>query len=149
MTPGFRVIAALALLAVAPPVLAAHAQAGSRHDNGFTVRYNALSANALPEAAAKRLDLRPSAKQGIVNISVTRGKGLDAPSVTATVVGHAMTSTGTVIPIHFRTIHDGNCISYLGTFTVHGSDTLQFDLEVTPKGGSRQHVHFKQVFLLH
>lgn len=147
MTPGFRVIAALALLAVATPALAA--QAGTRHDNGFTIRYNALSANALPEAAAKRLDLRPSAKQGIVNVSVTRGSGFDAPSVTATVTGHAMTSTGTVIPIEFRTVHDGDCISYLGTFTVHGSDTLHFDLEVTPKGGSRQHVHFKQVFLLH
>ena len=147
MALGIRFVIASLIFAVATPALAV--QAGTLHVDGYTIRYNALPSDALPEAGAKRLELTPAPKLGIVNVSVTRGSGYDAPSVTAHVSGHATTSTGTTIPIHFRTIHDGDCISYLGTFTVPGKDTLTFDLEVAPTGGSRRHVHFKQVFLRH
>lgn len=143
----FRLLLAGAALAVATGATAA-TPPGVTHAGAFTIRYNALAANALPPEATDSLQLPHSARQGIVNVVVTRGAGYTAPSVPSQVSGHATTGTGAAVPIRFRTITDANGTSYLGTFHVPGTDTLRFDLDVTPRGGSTRHIHFRQSFLV-
>ncbi|NII12001.1 DUF4426 domain-containing protein [Oleiagrimonas sp. C23AA] len=142
--------ARLALLAVAlcsAPALAQTAAPGQVHAGDYTLRYNALSATALPATAVRALHLPRSASQGLVNVIVTRGEGPDAPTVPASVEGHAVTLTGTDVPIRFRTVKDDNGISYLGTFKVPGTDTLRFSLAVTDPAGVTTHVQFNHDYI--
>lgn len=136
-------VAALALAAGPSATVA-----GLAHGGGFSIRYNALASNALPANAVAALGLPHSARQGMVNVVVRRGKGYTAPAVNAQIGGYATTSAGARLPIRFRTIRDSNGVSYLGAFKVPGTDTLRFDLDVTPQGAATQHLHFKQSFLV-
>lgn len=121
---------------------------GMQREGAFVVRYNALPASALPATAAQRYGLAHSARQGLLNISVGRTEGATETAVPAEVRGHASTGSGTPVPVRFRTIDEGGGVSYLGTFRVPSSDTLRFDIDVTPQGGATQHVHFEQAFLV-
>ncbi len=144
----FRRLATASLtLLIALPGVALAAQ-GVMHTGNLTIRYNAISATALPIISARRLGVQHTPSQGLLNVVVTRGKGVAAPSIAADVTARAMAGNGSVVPIHVRTIKDDNGVSYLGTFHVPASGTLRFDLDVTPQGAATQHIQFKQDFLV-
>jgi Domain of unknown function (DUF4426) len=110
-----------------------------------TIRYNALSADALPEASAKAYGLEHSAGQGLVNVLVSRDG--DGSGVAAKVSGKAMTLLGAPVPIKFRIVNESGSQSYLGTFQVPGPGALHFVLSVTPVGEATQTIDFTQDFV--
>jgi Domain of unknown function (DUF4426) len=110
-----------------------------------TIRYNALSADALPEASAKAYGLEHSAGQGLVNVLISRGG--DESGVAAKVSGKAMTLLGTPVAIKFRAVNESGSQSYLGTFAVPGPGALHFVLTVTPTGEATQTIDFTQDFV--
>jgi hypothetical protein len=110
-----------------------------------TIRYNALSADALPEASARAYGLQHSAGQGMVNVLVSRSG--DDTGVAAKVSGKAMTLLGAPVPIKFRTVNESGSQSYLGTFAVPGPGALHFVLTVTPTGEATQTIDFTQDFV--
>jgi hypothetical protein len=135
---GLLVAGMVALFAVA----GAHAEEQRAGD--YTIRYNALSAAALPEASAKAYGLAHEASQGLLNVMVARNE--DDASMAATVEGSARTLLGASVPIVFREVNEGGNVSYLGSFRIPTNGTLHFTLKVKPAGASTETVDFTQDF---
>ena len=131
------------MLAVALGAGASNAEQVRTRD--FVIRYNALSADGLPAASAKAQGLAHTPEQGLLNVSVSRIDN-DA-SVAATVKGSIKTLTGDAIALKIRPLTESGVTTYLGTFTVPGSSSLHFVLDVTPVGGSTEHIEFNQDFI--
>jgi hypothetical protein len=131
-------------------VVALAAVAGAAHGDevrtrDFVIRYNALSADGLPAASAKAQGLAHTPEQGLLNVSVSR---IDNDrSVAAAVDGSIKTLTGQPVPLQIRPLVENGEVTYLGTFTVPGSSSLHFALDVTPMGGSKEHIEFNQDFI--
>ena len=134
------------LLALAMLPLAANA--GETTAGSYTIRYNALTANFLPQSTTDRLGIESSLHQGVINVTVLKGSGAAAASVSATVAGKASTLTGADIPIRFQRVADSGGESWIGSFDVPGNDTLRFDLEITPQGGPATQVQFTHDFVV-
>lgn len=144
MNKGLLAFACLGL------IVCGHAAAGDRtlHDGELTIRCNALSASHLPRASTQALGVAHKADQGLLNVVITRGTGIDALSVPADVSARAMTSNGSPVAIKVRSVRDSGGISYVGTFHVPATDTLRFDVDVTPRGDTTRHLHFRQAFVV-
>ena len=134
---------ALLFSASTPISRAAEVQAGT-----YLIRYNALSANFLPKAATDRYGLEHSTRQGLVNVSVLQGKGSGASTVAAEVSGYASTLTGAKVPIRFQRVKDSGGESWLGSFRIPGTDTLRFELDVTPADAASTHVTFSHDYIV-
>jgi hypothetical protein len=78
-------------------------------------------------------------------VSVSRIDNNDG--VAATVKGSIRTLTGDAVPLKIRPVTEGGVTTYLGTYTVPGSSSLHFVLDVTPTGGSTEHIEFNQDFI--
>ena len=124
------------------------AAAGETTAGAYTIRYNALTANFLPQSTTDKLGIESSLHQGVVNVTVLKGSGAAATSVPAEVAGKASTLTGARVPIRFQRVSDRGGESWIGSFKVPGNDTLRFDLEVTPQGGSATQVQFTHDFVV-
>jgi hypothetical protein len=122
------------------------ARADEVRTSNFVIRYNALSADGLPAASAKAQGLAHTPEQGLLNVSVSRIDN-DA-SVPASVKGKVTTLTGAPVPLAVRAVTTGDITTYLGTFTVPGSGSLHFALDVTPQGGATEHIEFNQDFIV-
>jgi hypothetical protein len=131
-------------LAIAAVLAFGVAHAAEQRAGDLTIRYNALSAAALPAESARAYGLEHEARQGVLNVSVARDDN-DA-SVPATVSGKAQTLTGTAVPITFREVSEGGSVSYLGSFRIPSNGTLRFTLKVHPRDGSTETVDFVQDF---
>lgn len=114
----------------------------------LTVRYNTLPASALPLQSARNLGVRHEASQGLLNVLVTRGATDNATGISADVSARATAENGSPVKIQVRTIKDANGVSYLGTFRIHQTGTLRFDMDVTAPGAPTQHIHFKHTFVI-
>ena len=145
MKHGTCLAIGLILLTAAPLSLAAN---GQQQVGDYTIYYNALSADALPAATMRTHGLTHSATQGLVVISVSRGNGANAVEVAAQVSGRAKTLLGKPLPLHFRNIDDNGSLSTLGSFTVPGTDTVRFELDVTPQGGPTTHLQFTHDYVI-
>jgi hypothetical protein len=99
----------------------------------------------LPAVAASNYKLPRSDTQGLLIIAVERNDGANVP---AAVRGHAATLLGRSLPLQFRRVDENGSPSTLGTFTLPGSDTVRFDLDVTPQGGPTTHVQWVQDFVV-
>lgn len=142
---NMRLLACAALgLAVCGPAMADR----TVHDGNLTIRCNALSASHLPEVSTRALGVKRDPSQGLLNVVVTRGKGPEAPNVAADVSARAMTSNGTPVHIAVQSVTDSGGVSYVGSFHIPSTDTLRFDVDVTPQGGTTRHLHFKQAFVV-
>jgi hypothetical protein len=119
------------------------ARAGEQHSGDFVIRYNALTAAALPSAATIVYGLSRSNTQGVLIVTVERGGRTGVP---ATVRGHAATLLGHAVALKFRSVDEN--ASTLGTFTVPGNGSVRFDLDVTPQGGATTHIEFVQDFVV-
>lgn len=133
------------LLIVTLAVSAGVVHAEEVRTRDFVIRYNALSADGLPAASAKAQGVAHTPEQGLLNVSVNRIDN-DA-SVAASVAGSVKTLTGQNVPLTIRPLVENGAVTYLGTFTVPGSASLHFVLDVTPMGGSKEHIEFNQDFI--
>lgn len=137
----------IALAALALP-LSSQADQGRQQVGDYTIYYNALAANALPSASMKTYGLQHSDRQGLIVISVSRGADAASVQVPAKVSGHASTLLGKAVPLKFRRIDDHGNLSTLGSFTVPGTGTVSFDLEVKPQGGPAAHLQFTHDYVV-
>lgn len=148
MIEGMRRQLFIVMAAVLLAALPALAPAGETVAGAYTIRYNALSSNFLPPATTDKLGIERSLKQGLVNVSVLEGEGATASSVPAEVDGHATTLTGSRVDIRFSRVSDSGGESWIGTFRIPGTDTLRFDLDVTPRGAPTTHVTFTHDYIV-
>ena len=101
------------------------------------VHYNALSSDQLPPEVAKTYGFARSSRKGLLNIAVQREAGsAPARAIAARVEARASNLMGQRIPVSVREVRDGEAIYYLGEFAVAGTDTLRFEVEVTPEGAT-------------
>lgn len=104
----------------------------------YLVHYNALSSDMLPAQVAAQYGITRSSKQGLLNIAVQKA-GADPAPVAAQIRGTVANLAGQRSDIAVREIREAEAIYYLAEFPVRGSDTLSFDLRITPQGDSRSH----------
>lgn len=142
LSPIVRIVLGVATL-VSPLALAGELEVGP-----YTIRYNALSASALPASSAAQYGIEHVARQGLVNITVSRRHAAGTESVRSSVHGRALTLTGAPIPITFRSIEGGGATSWLGTFQIPGTETLRFEIDVTPAGEATTRIEFIQDFVI-
>ena len=143
--PGRRV--AMLLLVAGLGVTGAAAGApDSQRAGDYTIHYNALSGDALPVVSTRAYGLRHDASQGLVTITVNAGPGAAGATLPLTVTGRAATLLGRTIPIKVRYIDDKTGHSALVTFDIHGSQSIRFDLDVTPQNASTTHLRFVHTY---
>ena len=141
---GFVLLAALMLLLLCTP----RAAAGQSQQFGdHVVYYSALSTDMLTPEVARAYGLVRSSHQGLLNIAIRRA-GDDGPAETGTVRGSAVNLSGQRVPVKFQEVRDGEAIYYLGTFPVSGSDTVRFDLTITPKGDGAHRLDFSRDYVV-
>lgn len=124
------------------------ASAGETTVGPYTIHYNALSSNFLPQATTDKLGIGRSLNQGVLNITVLKGDGAKASSVPSQVTGSVATLTGHRLVIDFQQVIDSGGESWIGTFTVPGNDTLRFDLDVAPEDGPATKIQFTHDYIV-
>ncbi|MCE5234293.1 MAG: DUF4426 domain-containing protein [Mizugakiibacter sp.] len=138
--------AVLALLLLLVPRGAAAAQAERFGD--YIVYYSALATDQLPPEVAKTYGFVRSSHRGLLNIAVKRGAvDATAVAVAAAVSGSATNLANQRTTVDFREIRDGDAIYYLGEFPVSGTDTMRFELKVTPAGGPPHALRFSKNYV--
>lgn len=106
----------------------------------YQVHYNALSSDMLPAEVAAQYKFARSSKHGLINIAVQKLDGSQVPvAVAASIRGSAANLAGQRSELALREIREDDAIYYLGEFPVRGSDTLNFDLTITPAGSKRSY----------
>lgn len=105
---------------------------------GYTIHHNAIPSASLDPAVAKQYRIQRSKYRGMLNVSViknvaeTTGKAVDA-----IVMAKATNIRGQLISIPMRRITEGEAIYFIGEFRIADQETLNFQLQVKPKGETR------------
>lgn len=126
------------ILALLATCLVGTAMAGSVRNGEVTIYYNALTGAALPLVSTQAYRLRHDANQGLVVITANRGSS----NLEVQVSGTARTLLGNKIKLQFRAVGKPGQHSTLVIFDVHGHQTINFQLDVTPLGGETTHLRF-------
>ncbi len=132
MRPMTAAIALLALLAAAPALAQNSLRAGD-----ITVHFNALPTTTLSPDVARQKGITRSANRALVNIAVRQGEPGADRAVPATVTVSATNLTGQRVELRMREVREGDAIYYLGEARTTGTETLTFDLSVTPEGATK------------
>ncbi len=107
---------------------------------GYTIHHNAFTTDMLSPAVASAYRFQRSKNRGMLNVSVIKETpGSLGESVAAEVKVHASNLTGQTRDIPMREIQDAEAIYYVGDFRVANQETLDFVLEVTPKGAPKSY----------
>ncbi|MEN8166105.1 MAG: DUF4426 domain-containing protein [Pseudomonadota bacterium] len=107
---------------------------------GYTIHHNAIPSATLDPAIAKQYRIQRSKYRGMLNVSVikeipeTTGK-----SVEAIVMAKATNIRGQLISIPMRKVTESEAIYYIGEFRIADQETLNFELQVKPRGETRFH----------
>lgn len=107
---------------------------------GYTIHHNAIPSASLDPNVAKQYRIQRSKYRGMLNVSVIK----DIPDTTgkavgATVMAKATNIRGQLISIPMRKITEGEAIYFIGEFRIEDQETLNFELQVKPKGETRFH----------
>lgn len=137
-----RLVVALSVLTIAtacggpgesPTVPQAQpAEASSVSAGGHTVHFSAQSTDQLPPEVARQYNIVRSKNRAMLNVSVIRDA--DATPVTAGVGVKTVNLTGQLKNVNMRKIQEQEAIYYIGEIPVANSETLVFDVSVTPEG---------------
>jgi hypothetical protein len=107
---------------------------------GYTVHHNAIPSASLDPAIAKQYGIQRSKYRGMLNVSIIK----EVPGTTGTssegeVLAKATNIRGQSINIPMRKIEEGNAIYYIGEFRIADQETLNFELQVQPRGERRSY----------
>ena len=120
-------------------------EASSVSAGGHTVHFSAQSTDQLPPQVARQYNIVRSKNRAMLNVSVIRDS--DATPVTADVTVKTVNLTGQLKTVNMRKIEEQEAIYYIGELPVANSETLVFDIVVTPDGESDSiEVRFKRQF---
>ena len=131
-------------LCLALPVLAADAAKPERKEvfGDVTVHYSAFNSSFLTPEVARTYGLERSRYNGIVNIAVQNKQGV---AQAVGISGEARNLTGTLRPLNFQEVKEGNAIYYLAVLPYRNEDTYQFTLKIMGEG-QQQTLTFQQTF---
>lgn len=107
---------------------------------GYTIHHNAIPSATLDSAIAKQYRIQRSKYRGMLNVSVikeipeTTGKPVEA-----IVMAKATNIRGQLISIPMRKVTETEAIYYIGEFRIADQETLNFELQVKPRGETRFH----------
>jgi hypothetical protein len=105
---------------------------------GHTVHHNAIPSASLEPAIAQQYGIQRSKYRGMLNVSVIKSvKGTTGHSSEAVVLAKATNIRGQLISIPMRKITEGDAIYYIGEFRITDQETLNFEIQVQPRGMSR------------
>ncbi|MEN8177042.1 MAG: DUF4426 domain-containing protein [Pseudomonadota bacterium] len=105
---------------------------------GYTIHHNAIPSASLDPAVANQYRIQRSKYRGMLNVSVikeipdTTGKAVDAM-----VMAKATNIRGQLISIPMRRVTEGEAIYFIGEFRIADQETLNFELQVKPRGETR------------
>ncbi|MGM0450201.1 MAG: DUF4426 domain-containing protein [Pseudomonadota bacterium] len=123
-----------------PLVLAAAPALGSESPaefDGYEVHYAALPSTFLDAETARQYDLTRSRSVGILNVSVHRTSGEDAPEpITVQLQGQTTNEAQQVKDLSFKRVQEDDAIYYLAQFRYSEGETLVFEFEAAPHGDS-------------
>jgi hypothetical protein len=91
---------------------------------------------------ARTYGLERSRYNGIVNIAVQNKQGV---AQAVGIRGEARNLTGTLRPLNFQEVKEGNAIYYLAVLPYRNEDTYQFTLKIMGEG-QQQTLTFQQTF---
>jgi hypothetical protein len=117
---------------------------------GYTIHHNAIPTASLDPAVANQYRIQRSKYRGMLNVSVIK----DVPestgkSVDAVVMANATNIRGQLISIPMRKVTEGDAIYFIGEFRLTNQETLNFHLQVKPKGETRFYkAELKQEFFI-
>lgn len=140
-----RTINVMTFLLAAATALSAVAQQ-SRELGDYEVHYNTLNTNMLSPEIASAYGIQRAGTQAMLNITVLRKE--DREPIEAKISAIATNLTGQRRTIELRPIHDQGAIYYIGQFRIHDEESLNFRLEVQPKGhqGAPFELDFRKQF---
>jgi hypothetical protein len=105
---------------------------------GFTIHHNAIPSASLEPDIAKQYGIQRSKYRGMLNVSVIKSvEGTTGESSEAVVLAKANNIRGQLISIPMRKITEGDAIYYIGEFRIADQETLNFEIQVQPKGETR------------
>ncbi len=121
------------------------AEASSVSADGFTVHFSALSTDQLPPEVARQYNIVRSKNRAMLNVSIIRQE--DGSSGTGVVTVKTVNLTGQLKNVNMRKIQEQEAVYYIGEIPVANSETLVFDISVTPEGQEDPiEVRFKRQF---
>ncbi|MCU7935612.1 MAG: DUF4426 domain-containing protein [Candidatus Thiodiazotropha sp. (ex Dulcina madagascariensis)] len=107
---------------------------------GFTIHHNAIPSASLEPSIAKQHGIQRSKYRGMLNVSVIKSvEGTTGEPSEAVVMAKATNLRGQLISIPMRKITEGDAIYYIGEFRITDQETLNFEIQVKPKGDTRFH----------
>jgi len=110
------------------------------------VRANALPTTAIGEAVAHQYGVERDPGTVMLLVGVRRDIEGDETALPARVTATAADLLGKRQQLEMREVRSGEFIDYVGTARVIAPDTLRFDVEVTPEGGSPMELRFNRDF---
>ncbi|MET0028569.1 MAG: DUF4426 domain-containing protein [Candidatus Thiodiazotropha sp.] len=126
-----------ALLMIALFTLPAWAE-NSTEIPGYTIHHNAIPSASLEPTIAREYGIQRSKYRGMLNVSVIKNiPGTTGEPTDAIVMAKATNLRGQLISIPMRKITEGEAIYYIGEFRIANQETLNFEIQVKPKGETR------------
>lgn len=105
---------------------------------GFTIHHNAIPSASLEPAIAKQYGIQRSKYRGMLNVSIIKSvAGTTGQSSEAIVLAKASNIRGQLISIPMRKIIEEDAIYYIGEYRIADQETLNFEIQVQPKGETR------------
>lgn len=105
---------------------------------GYTIHHNAIPTASLDPSIAGKYGIQRSKYRGMLNVSVIKDvPGTTGRSSPAVVLAKATNIRGQLISIPMRMVKEGDAIYYIGEFRIADQETLNFDLQVQPRGETR------------
>jgi hypothetical protein len=111
------------------------------HVPGYTIHHNAFTTDSLAPQVAKAYDITRSKSRGMLNVSVIKDvPGAIGKPVEANITVRASNLSGQVKDINLREVQEGDAVYYIGDFHVTNEETLNFNIDVQPKGSNAHYV---------
>lgn len=105
---------------------------------GYTIHHNAIPSASLDPSIAKQYGIQRSKYRGMLNVSIVKKvPGTTGTSSEAVVLAKATNMLGQLISIPMRKVEEGDAIYYIGEFRIADQETLNFELQVQPRGETR------------
>ena len=120
----------------------------SKDFGDYVVHFNAISTSQLQPEIAQKYNITRSKNRAMVNIAIIRkAEGTIGEPVSGDVKITANNLTGQVKDLALRRIQEGVSIYYIGDVQIADTETLVFNLTITPENETASHsVRFTQQF---
>ncbi|MCU7812593.1 MAG: DUF4426 domain-containing protein [Candidatus Thiodiazotropha sp. (ex Notomyrtea botanica)] len=105
---------------------------------GYAIHHNAISTASLDPSVARQYAIQRSKYRGLLNVSIIKTEeGTTGKPSNGVVMAKATNIRGQLISIPMRKVEEGDAVYYIGEFRIADQETLNFELQVQPRGETR------------